>query len=156
MKLSQLQVSNTRVQVRKGGGVVPYKEEVHHHFAPGVYVRELVVPKGMIVIGRVHKFDHVFMVIKGSAMVWSSDKKGLTRIDAPLIIQASKGTQKVVKTLSDCIFVTSHSTNGVEDELLHAASDEEIKNLFTTPEMIVGDGLLQLTHSKELKWLDQC
>src|SRR3990167_9863372 len=29
-----------------------------HHFANGIYVREILIPRGCLYVGRIHKFDH--------------------------------------------------------------------------------------------------
>ena len=35
---------------------------VRHHFAPGVYMREMTVPAGVIATGAVHKTEHLTIV----------------------------------------------------------------------------------------------
>ena len=38
-----------------------------HRFAPGLYVRELTVPAGCVIVGKVHKHESVNILVKGSA-----------------------------------------------------------------------------------------
>ena len=38
---------------------------VRHHFAHGVYMRELHIPNDMIVVGRIHKYPCLAMLSKG-------------------------------------------------------------------------------------------
>ena len=38
---------------------------VVHHFAPGVYARELTMAAGLIVLGKIHKTRHLNIITKG-------------------------------------------------------------------------------------------
>lgn len=131
-------------------------EIVNHFIATGVYVRQLDLQRGVMAVGRIHKFDHVFMLIKGKAKLWSSDLKQVNIIEAPFISSSKAGVFKAVICLSDCTFVTAHSTNGIEDELLNATSDEEIKALFTDiPDVVSIPFHKTLASVKGLPWQDQ-
>jgi hypothetical protein len=37
-----------------------------HHFAPGQYAREIELPNGKVVVGKIHKHAHVNVVSKAS------------------------------------------------------------------------------------------
>ena len=38
---------------------------VHHHFGPGVYVREVVLPTGSYIIGHRHNSPHLNIMLEG-------------------------------------------------------------------------------------------
>ena len=42
-----------------------------HFFAPGMYLRELTVPAGMLIVGKIHRHAHFLMVLAGRAEVVS-------------------------------------------------------------------------------------
>src|SRR5690242_10473496 len=42
---------------------------VTHHFAPGVYMREIFMPAGAFVIGHEHRTEHLNVILTGRASV---------------------------------------------------------------------------------------
>ena len=93
----------------------------NHHFIDGQYLRETHFPKGSIVIGQVHREDHMLMLLKGKCLVASSE--GLKMLTAGYIGVAKRGTQRAGFAVEDCIFVTSHATtetdvNKLEHQLI--------------------------------------
>ena len=40
-----------------------------HTFCDGVYVREIFLKQGVVAIGKIHKHDHVFFLLKGKLML---------------------------------------------------------------------------------------
>lgn len=93
-----------------------------HKFAPGVYVREIFIPKGMIVVGKIHKHDHPNILLKGEVMV-ATEFGGKEHLKAPLSLISKAGTKRVVFALEDTIWITIHATNEtdlekIEDEVI--------------------------------------
>ena len=46
---------------------------VQHHFGPGVYIREVVLPTGAYVIGHRHKTPHVNVMLEGHITLFNHD-----------------------------------------------------------------------------------
>jgi hypothetical protein len=46
---------------------------VHHHFGPGVYIREVVLPTGAYVIGHRHKTPHINIMLEGRLTLFNQD-----------------------------------------------------------------------------------
>ena len=80
-----------------------------HYFAPGMYVRELVIEKDSLVIGKIHRHEHVVMLMKGDATVYTQDK--CERIKGPKIWISPAGVKRVVYAHKECTFATVHATN---------------------------------------------
>jgi mannose-6-phosphate isomerase-like protein (cupin superfamily) len=80
--------------------------EPRHFFAPGMYLRELVVPAGMLMVGKIHKHEHFLLVLKGRAEVIS--EFGRVVVDAGHISISPAGVKRVVLALEDTQFVTVH------------------------------------------------
>lgn len=74
-----------------------------HSFADGIYIREIFHPKGMFVIGKIHKLHHSFFLIKGKILLYS--ETGVEEIQAPFYGTASAGTKRLVVALEDTVFV---------------------------------------------------
>lgn len=102
-----------------------------HSFSEGIYTREIFIKKGLFVIGKIHKFDHTFFLMKGKLLLCSQD--GVKEIEAPYYGNASAGTKRVAIALEDTIFVNVHPnpTNTQEIEKLEdtfvVSSNEEYK-----------------------------
>ena len=80
---------------------------VKHHFAPGVYVREIFMPAGSRVIGKVHKTRHLNIVISGKITIWTVH--GRMDITGPCTFESMGGVQKVLYMHTDCIYMTVHA-----------------------------------------------
>lgn len=77
-----------------------------HSFSDGIYVREIFIKKGMFAIGKIHKSDHTFFLMKGKLLLYSED--GVKEIEAPYYGNATAGTKRVVVALEDTVFVNVH------------------------------------------------
>lgn len=105
--------------------------EVKHIFAPGVYAREMTIPKGIVIIGKIHKHRHVNIISKGSCDVMT--EFGKVHIEAPHTFVSEVGTKRAVLALEDVVWTTIHPTNEtdlakIEDDVI-AKSYDEIKSL---------------------------
>lgn len=80
--------------------------EPKHFFAPGMYLRELTVPAGMLIVGKIHKHTHFLMVLNGKAEVIS--EFGRMTVEAGHISISPAGVKRVVLALEDTQFVTVH------------------------------------------------
>lgn len=92
-----------------------------HLFARGLYVREIKVPKGVLITSKIHKYSHVFFLLKGKIEVL---EEGGTKIyDAPKFFITPAGTKRAVYHHEDTVVVTVHATDKtdiaeIEDEII--------------------------------------
>ena len=89
--------------------------EPRHFFAPGMYMRELVVPAGMLMVGKIHKHAHFLMVLKGKAEVIS--EFGRMIVEAGHLSVSPSGVKRVVLALEDTQFVTVHVNKNDSQDL---------------------------------------
>jgi hypothetical protein len=80
--------------------------EPTHFFAPGMYLRELTVPAGMLLVGKTHKHAHFLVVTKGCAEVISEFGRDI--VEAGHISISQPGVKRVVLALEDTQFITVH------------------------------------------------
>lgn len=80
--------------------------EPTHFFAPGMYLRELTVPAGMLLVGKTHRHAHFLVVTKGRAEVLS--EFGRTVVEPGHISVSQAGVKRVVLALEDTQFITVH------------------------------------------------
>ncbi len=92
--------------------------DVAHHFAPGVYARELRIPAGTLLTGKMHKTTHLNVVSAGDITVWTED--GMKRIQAPFTFVSHPGTKRVGYAHSDTVWTTIHVTDETDLERIEA------------------------------------
>jgi len=105
---------------------------IKHHFSKGVYAREIFMPKGMLIVGKIHKTKHLNIVSQGKCVVVTPTRR--IEIKAPYTFESSEGEQKVVYMLSDVIWTTIHLTNStdlevIEEECIAKEYDEQLVTL---------------------------
>lgn len=88
---------------------------VTHHFADGIYVRELFIPKGGCITGKIHRHSHPSFLMQGEISI-VSESGGIQRLKAPCVVMAPKGTKRVGYAHEDTIWVTVHATNETDIE----------------------------------------
>jgi hypothetical protein len=79
-----------------------------HYFADGMYCRELLIPKGATLVGKVHKKEHFCMLTKGDMTIVCDGKR--ERIEAPKIFVSQPGVKRAGYAHEDSIFVNVHRT----------------------------------------------
>lgn len=92
-----------------------------HRFAPGVYYREVLMPKDSLIIGHQHKTEHLNVVTTGRATVMMDGV--VEEIVAPCVFVSKPGVRKVLLIHEDMRWATVHPTNEtdllkLEDELI--------------------------------------
>lgn len=100
---------------------------LRHHFAPGCYAREMTIPAGTLIIGKIHKHAHLNIISKGRAKVVT--EFGTVDIVAPNTFVSEPGTKRVVMAIDEVIWTTIHVTDEtdlekIEDYVIAKSYDE--------------------------------
>ncbi len=99
---------------------VPQLEiEPVHHFADGLYAREITIPAGTLLTGKIHKTRHLNIISKGRITVWS-ELDGKREIEAPFSFVAEPGTRRVGYAHEETVWTTIHATSETNLERLEA------------------------------------
>ena len=93
-----------------GLDVGPAACPVQHHFAPGAYGREMTIPAGLVVVGKIHKHAHINVISKGRVQVFT-EQDGVLELAAPCTFVSSRGTKRVVHVLEEAVWTTVHVTD---------------------------------------------
>jgi hypothetical protein len=114
--------------------LVPVDCPVTHHFAPGLYAREIFMPAGSVVVGKIHKHAHVNNISKGSVVVVT--EFGREAIVAPAQFISKPGTKRCVYVIENCIWTTYHPTDKtdlaeIEADVIAESYDELDKLAYT-------------------------
>lgn len=79
--------------------VEPVDCPVRHYFAPGLYAREITIPKGTAVVGAVHKTENLIVVSLGRLQIVTGD--GTKEVIAGETIVCKPGMKNAVVALED-------------------------------------------------------
>jgi hypothetical protein len=98
------------------GNLPPVDMPVTHRFSPGLYLREIFMPAGSIVVGKIHATEHFNIVLSGECYVYTVE--GVQHIKAPYTFVSKAGIQKIVANVTDVIWQTTHVTDKTDiDEI---------------------------------------
>jgi hypothetical protein len=104
-----------------------------HHLCNGVYMRELHIPAGTCLTGKIHKTAHLNVILQGDISVMTED--GIKRIAGPCVIQSQPGLKRAGFAHADTIWMTVHAIDKtdiaeIEDELVEDSDLSWISQLF--------------------------
>ncbi|MDH4235620.1 MAG: hypothetical protein OEW25_01985 [Nitrospira sp.] len=85
-----------------------------HTFAPGIYARTIFIPKGTLVVGKIHKHAHLNMLVEGAVVVATED--GSVVYQAPRLMTSKAGTKRVLYTYTNTRWTTFHVTEKTDPE----------------------------------------
>lgn len=82
--------------------------DIVDHFSHGVYAREMKMPKGSIVVGKIHRFKNLNIISQGAVSFFSID--GLMKVKAPFTFVGSPGAKRVIYAHEDTVWTVIHGT----------------------------------------------
>lgn len=80
-----------------------------HSWIDGVYAREIFIPKGTLLTGRIHKHACISIMSKGEKTTITED--GAIRLKAPFATVSKPGIKRVGFAHEDTIWTTIHATD---------------------------------------------
>ena len=103
-----------------------------HAFLDGAYFRQISIPAGIALTGKIHSCHTINMLTKGRFAIVT--EWGEQVIDAPYMYISDPGTKKACYTITDCIFINCHTTWETDLEKIEAAvtADEYAESLEET------------------------
>lgn len=90
--------------------------ELEHIFSGGVYIRQLIMPKDTIAIGKRHRYETCNILMKGEASVYMADDIPCKRVKAPFLFTSPPLIKKFVYFHEDSIFCNLHPTKETDLE----------------------------------------
>lgn len=90
---------------------------VEHLFGGGMCIRQMFLPKGTVVVGKIHRHAHPNFLMQGEVIVVTEDG-GREHIKAPHSMISSAGTKRVVYVIEDAIWAVVHKTETTDPKIL--------------------------------------
>lgn len=100
---------------------------IKHSFSDGIYVREIFIPKGTALTGKIHKHAHPNFLLEGEVDV-ITENGGRERLVAPMSMISVAGTKRVVHAITDVRWVTIHKNENNETDLKKLEDEIIAKN----------------------------
>jgi hypothetical protein len=97
---------------------------IHEEYGCGTYARQMLIPKGTLIIGKIHRHEHLNFIMKGKVAV--STEFGTKHFEAPHVFVSEVGLKRAVYAEEDTIWVTVHQTKFTGEENLASMEDELI------------------------------
>lgn len=106
-----------------------YEPPTEHIFHGGMYCRQVWRPAGCLIVGKVHKKEHFYMVVAGTVTVTTDD--GVQTLTGPFLLCSKPGTKRAVLAQTDALCMTIHradstTVDDVESELV----EDDPKSMF--------------------------
>jgi len=103
-----------------------------HTFAGGVYIREIFIPAGTLIMGKRHRGKTCNILMKGELLLYVSEEDKPAHIKGPLVFESPANAKKLAFCLSDAVFMNIHPTEKtdlkeIEEEFI--ITEEEFEML---------------------------
>lgn len=102
-----------------------------HYFSPKdekygccTYAREMFIPKGTLIIGKIHRHQHLNIISKGKVIVFT--EYGEKHLEGPITFVSEIGLKRSVYAIKDTLWTTIHLTEFVGEDNLSKIEHEVI------------------------------
>lgn len=92
---------------------------VVHHFGPGVYIREVTLPAGALVVGKTHRHAHMNLMLRGKLELHDEATGAIRVLVAPQMFVSPPG-RKVARILDTVVWHNVYATEERDIERLEA------------------------------------
>jgi hypothetical protein len=100
---------------------------LEHTFGEGIYVRQITMPAGHLIVSKIHKYAHPYFILRGECSVLTEN--GVVRLKAPYHGITKAGTKRALYIYEETVWVTVHATHKtnleeIEEEIIAKSFDE--------------------------------
>ena len=93
---------------------------VQHHFTAGAYGRQLFVPAGVMLVGKLHRTEHFLLVVGDVEIINGAQRERVTGIR---VMNTKPGTKRAIYAHADSTLFTFHVTDlkdveAIEEEII--------------------------------------
>jgi hypothetical protein len=104
---------------------VECKEE--HFFGPNIYIKQVTLPAGAVIIGKHHRHEHLCNMVSGRMIVVDSDGNRAELV-APVTFMAKAG-RKIAYIIETVVFQNIYSTSETDVKKLEEMIVDNSKDL---------------------------
>ena len=100
------EIEASLIEAAEAGLVQEPEVPLKHYFVPGMYVREVFMPRGSLVVSMEHKTSELNLIPRGRAIVRSGDD--LRLVVGPCAFESEAGIRKILLMIEDTVWQTAH------------------------------------------------
>jgi mannose-6-phosphate isomerase-like protein (cupin superfamily) len=115
--------------------------QYEHSFTEGQYIRKMFIPKDLAIVTAIHTTQHPYFILEGDVSVFLNGET--VRIKAPYCGVTEPGTQRVLRTHEDTVWITVHVTDKTDVESI--VKDIVVENYDEYKKLISNDKREELT-----------
>lgn len=114
-----------------------YEPETTHTFHAGMYCREVWRPAGALVVGKVHKKEHFYLIVSGTVAITTDD--GVKSVTGPTLLCSKPGTKRAVYAETDALCMTFHVVDATTiEDAEHELVEDDDKSMFAVGNKVKG------------------
>jgi hypothetical protein len=98
-----------------------------HHFGPNIYIKEVTLPAGSVIVGKYHRHEHLCNMVAGRMIVVDSEGNR-TELVAPMTFMAKSG-RKIAYIIETVVFQNIYSTSETDIQKLEDMIVDNSKDL---------------------------
>lgn len=110
---------------------------IRHHFAPGIYAREITIPKGTVLTGAIHKRESLVVLSAGRLRLVTDG--GTVEISAPHTMTCKAGAKNAALAMEDSVWTNFFATEETDpDKLVEILTESKASDLLgggTNPQL---------------------
>ena len=89
-----------------------------HHFGPNIYIKEVTMPAGSVIIGKSHKIEHICNMMSGRMIIVQEDGSKVELV-APMTFVGKPG-RKVAYIIETVVFQNIYATDETDIKKLES------------------------------------
>lgn len=89
-----------------------FTPDLVQYFCSGVYMRQIFLPAGTLLTGKIHRLPCLNVLLQGEIEVVT--ESGYKLLVAPVVFESPAGTKRAARVISDTIWLTVHAHDGEE------------------------------------------
>lgn len=113
--------------------------DVEHYFANGVYCRSITIPAGMVLTGKIHRYECVNILAQGKVAVTNPEQEHPDILEAPHIWVSPPGSKRALYVMEDVVWITAHPAK-------KGASEDDLEDL---EKELTANSYEQLTYEQQ-------
>lgn len=88
-----------------------YEPKTKNYFHGGMYCREVWRDGGVLVVGKVHRKEHFYLIVSGTVSI-----NGAEPVSGPMLIFSNPGTKRAILSITPALCMTFHRTDSITVE----------------------------------------
>lgn len=113
-----------------------------HYFCDGMYARQVIIPTGCVIVGKVHTKEHLAILAKGRMAITQAGAPRMI-MECGAVIVSRPGAKRVGYAFEDSVFVTIHRTDLTDIEEIERSVTEDDPQSMYLPGNILKHGALK-------------